>query len=404
MLIIIESVSIMSTMNRGRWVGLVVLAAFFGIASVAWRAVRPTATAAALILDLTGQQRALRSWLPVHAEPVTTRDLDVPARHGAVHARLFSPDVPRGTTLAIFPGVHGGGVDEPRMNALARQFAANGLRVLIAPLPELREYTIRPRSTDDVEDVSLWLASQRDLAPGGRIGLVGVSFSGGLALVAAGRPSLAGKLALVAAMGSHGDLPRAMKYLCTGVLPDGTSQPAHDYGAVVILLAGLHHFVPPEQIEPLRHAIVTFLDASSLDVTDPAKSALMFQDAILQGDALPEPAHEVMGWVNHRDVKTIGPKLLPYLEELGGAPELSPERSPATSAPVFLLHGSHDNVIPYTETPLLANYLMARGTHVTSLLTPLISHANAERTKPPAGEVWRLIRFWASMLRVLSAA
>ena len=30
-------------------------------------------------------------------------------------------------------------------------------------------------------------------APSGRVGVVGVSFSGGLALVAAGRPSLAGK-------------------------------------------------------------------------------------------------------------------------------------------------------------------------------------------------------------------
>ena len=407
----------MGAMNRRRWISLVVLAAFFGLAFVAWRTARPTVTAAALILDLTGQQPAVRGWLPVHADVVTTRDLDVPARHGAVRARLFSPASPRGTTLAIFPGVHGGGVDEPRMNALARQFAANGLRVLIAPLPELRQYTIRPRSTDDVEDVSLWLASQKDLAPSGRIGLVGVSFSGGLALVAAGRPSLAGKLELVAAMGSHGDLPRAMKYLCTGELPDGTTQPPHDYGSVIILLAGLHHFVPPEQVEPLRHAIVTFLDASSLDVTDPAKSALLFQEAAQLGSDLPEPAHEVMGWVNHRDVKTLGPKLLPFLEELGGAAELSPERSPATTAPVFLLHGSHDNVIPYTETPLVASYLTARGnTRVTSLLTPLISHANVQRpggpgqqnassqASPPTGEVWRLIRFWASMLRVLSAA
>ena len=403
----------MNAMNRGRWIGVGVLLAFFGLAWLGWRAARPTVTAAALILDLTGQKPAVRSWLPVHAQMVTTRDLDVPARHGAIHTRLFTPEFPGGTTLAIFPGVHGGGVEEPRMNSLARRFATNGLRVLIAPLPELRQYTIRPRSTDDVEDVSVWLASQPDLAPHGRIGLVGVSFAGGLALVAAGRPSLAGKLELVAAMGTHGDLPRAMKYLCTGVLPDGTSQPAHDYGAVVILLAGLHHFVPEEQIEPLRHAIVTFLDASSLDVTDPAKSAAMFDEARLLGDMLPEPAHEVMGWVNRRDVQTIGPKLLPYLEELGGAPELSPERSPATSAPVFLLHGSHDNVIPYTETDLLANYLRARGNpRVTSLLTPLISHANVQRggapgqknDRPPAAEVWRLIQFWASMLRVLSAA
>lgn len=372
-----------------------------------WRFARPTLVAAALILDLTGQHQTLRRFIPIRPQVVTTRDFDVPARHGAIHARLFVPAAPSGATIAIIPGVHGGGVDEPRMNALSRQFAANGLRVLIAPLPELRAYTIRPRSTDDVEDVALWLSAQRDLAPSGRIGLVGVSFAGGLALVAAGRPSLANKLVLVAAMGTHGDLPRAMRYLCTGVLPDGTVQPPHDYGSVVILLAGLHHFVPTDQIEPLRHAILTFLDASSYDQTDPAKSAALFADAERLGDALPAPARDVMRWVNERDVKTLGPKLLPYLEELGGADALSPERSPATSVPVFLLHGAHDNVIPYTETPLVAAYLRAHGnTRVTSLLTPLISHANVEgaAAAPPLGEVWRLIQFWSSMLRALSAS
>ena len=95
----------------------------------------------------------------------------------------------------------------------------------------------------------------------------------------------------------------------------------------------------------------------------------------------------------------MGPKLLPYIEELGGAPALSPERSPATRAPVFLLHGSHDNVIPYTETPRLEAYLRAQdNARVTSLLTPLISHANVEGA-PSVAEVWKLIQFWAAVLR-----
>ena len=399
--------AIMHAMSRRTLAKIIILAALIGGGAVVWRDLKPTIAAAALILDLTGQQPGLRAWLPVRAQAVTTRDLDVPARHGVVHARLFNPATPTGTTLAIFPGVHGGGVEEPRMNALARQFAANGLRVLIAPLPELRRYTIKPRSTDDVEDVSVWLSSQKELAPNGRIGIVGVSFAGGLALVAAGRPSLAGKLVLVAAMGSHGDLPRAMKYLVTGVLPDGSTQAAHDYGSAIILLAGLHHFAPPAQVEPLRQAITTFLDASSLDVTDRARSKVLFNEARRLADALPPPARGVMDLVNRRDVKTLGPMLTPYLEELGGAAALSPERSPITTAPVYLLHGSHDNVIPYTETPLLADFLRARGnTRVTSLLTPLISHANVQGASapPPLGEVWRLVRFWSAMLRVLSAS
>jgi dienelactone hydrolase len=365
-----------------------------------WRAATPTLEATALILDLTGgHERALR-WLPVTQTAVSTRDVDVPARHGLVHARLYLPQQSNGRTIAVFPGVHGGGVDEPRMSALSRKLAASGLTVLSAPLPELRVYTIHPRSTDDIEDVAGWLASDRALAPSGRIGLVGISFAGGLALVAAGRPSLDGKLTLVAALGTHGDLPRAMRYLCTGALDNGTVVAPQDYGATVILLAGLRHFVPPDQTEALRHAIMTFLDASSYDTTDKPRAAALFADARRLGDALPEPARTVMSWVNNRDVTTLGPQLLPYLEELGGDAALSPERSPATHVPVFLLHGAHDNVIPYTETPKLAAYLRAQGNaRVTSLLTPLMSHANVAAAAS-VSEVWTLIRFWAAMLRV----
>ncbi len=359
----------------------------------------PYVRATALILDLTGNAPRLRAWLPVRAIAVTTRDVDVPARHGTIHARLYLPVGQSRQTVAVFPGVHGGGIDEPRMSALCTKLAATGLTVLAAPLPELRVYTIRPRSTDDIEDVAVWLAAQRDLTPSGRIGIVGVSFAGGLALVAAGRPSLDGKLDLVTALGSQGDLPRAMRYLCTGALPDGTTLPQHDYGPAVILLAGVGHFVPADQEAPLRAAITKFLDASSDDVTDPARALSRFAEARALGAALPEPARTVMGWVNNRDVRTMGPKLLPYVEELGGAPALSPERSPATHAPVFLLHGSHDNVIPYTETPKLETYLRAQGNaRVTSLLTPLISHANVEGA-PSVAEVWKLIQFWAAVLR-----
>jgi len=380
---------------------LVLVSIALALVAVAARHTPSYLQSTALILDLTGNAPRLRAWLPVRTYAVTTRDLDVPARHGAVHARLYLPARPNSPAIAVFPGVHGGGVDEPRMSALSRKLAALGITVLTAPLPELRVYTIRPRSTDDIEDVAGWLAAQHDLAPTGRVGIVGVSFAGGLALVAAGRPSLQGKLDLVTALGSQGDLPRAMQYLCTGRLPDGTAQPQHDYGPVVILLAGLRHFAPPDQVEPLSHAVTTFLDASSEDATDPPKSAALFAEARQLEAQLPEPSRTVMHWVNTRDVQTMGQKLLPYIEELGGAAALSPERSPATLVPVFLLHGAHDNVIPYSETPRLEMYLRARGnTRVTSLLTPLISHANVAAA-PSILEVLTLIQFWAAMLRVV---
>ena len=36
-----------------------------------------------------------------------------------------------------------------------------------------------------IEDAALWLSPQRDLAPDGRVGMMGISFAGGLSIIAA---------------------------------------------------------------------------------------------------------------------------------------------------------------------------------------------------------------------------
>jgi dienelactone hydrolase len=386
-------------MRSGRRLWLLgVLAA--GVA--AWLIALPYLTAAAFILDLSGSSSWLRDVLPARAQPVTSRDLPVPTRDGPIAARLYTPAGDVSRSVVVFPGVHAGGVDEPRLSAFSTRLAATGTIVLSVPLPDLRQFRITTRSTDMIEDVTAWMAADRALAPGGRVGLVGVSFAGGLALVAAGRPRLSGIVQVVVSLGGYADLPRVMTYLCTGRLADGTLRPPHDYGVAVILLGAVDRMVPAAQAAPLAHALRTFLDASSLASTDPAGAQPLFDAARREGDALPEPARHLMAWVNDRNVGALGPVLLPFVEALGGAPALSPDRSPATHARVFLLQGVDDNVIPSTETPQLAAYLSAHGNaHVTWLLTPVLTHANL-RPDVPAGDVWRLVRFWKQALQAAS--
>jgi hypothetical protein len=48
---------------------------------------------------------------------------------------------------------------------------------------------------------------------------MGISFSGGLSVVAAGRPSLAHRVAYVFSLGGHDDIGRVLRYLCTGREP-----------------------------------------------------------------------------------------------------------------------------------------------------------------------------------------
>jgi len=268
--------------------------------------------------------------------------------------------------------------------------------VTVGP-PDLARYSISPQVTDAVEDAALWLSQQPDLSPDGRIGMMGISFAGGLSIVAAGRPSLKAHVARVLSLGGHGDLPRTLRYLCTGIEPDGSIRPPHDYGVVIILLGVVDRVVPADQVEGLRTAILTFLEASRLDLIDKAKSAAEFEHAKVLATTLPEPSRTLMQYVNNRDVAHLGPILLPHLSALGGDAALSPASAPPPSAPVFLLHGTGDNVIPAAETVALARTLTERGAEVHALVTPLITHAEVDRAAT-ARDAWALVGFWAHVL------
>jgi len=367
---------------------------------IAWMA-PPYVRSAALLMDMTGAAPGIRRWLPITVRDVETRDLALPTRAGDVPVRIYQSPTDRGPTIVIFPGVHGGGLDEPRLVALSRRIAAAGATVLSAPLPDLRRYTITPRATDTIEDIIAWMTSHPEVSADRRVGVVGVSFAGGLALVAAGRPRLAGKITAVFALGAHADLPRVMRYLCLSDEAPRTLKPPHDYGVVLILRSSIARLVPPEQVAALDAAVVKFLDGSSAETTDPQASVRLFEEARSAEASLPQPARGLMHAVNVRDVATLGRALAPFTEAIGGDPALSPARSPATSAPVFLLHGADDNVIPSSEAPQMAGYLSAHGNpRVTMLLTPLVSHADA-RPATGVADLWRLINFWTQMWRAL---
>src|SRR5262249_7255816 len=163
------------------------------------------------------------------------------------------------------------------------------------------------------------------------------SFAGGLSIVAAARPSLADRIAFVMSFGGHGDLARTLRYLCTGLQPDGSRFPPHDYGVVIILLSVADRLVPADQVRPLQDAIRTFREASRLDLVDKAKSAATFELARQVEPTLPEPSRTLMGYVNNRDVAHLGPVLLPYVGAFADDRAVSPARVERLAAPVFLL-------------------------------------------------------------------
>jgi dienelactone hydrolase len=368
--------------------------------------------------NMTGAPGAIAGFraTPIVADPI----LQIPTRHGPVDARIYRPVNGRSRrTVTLVPGVHMDGIRESRLVGLAEDLAESGFTVLTIASPDLQRFQITPASTDIIEDAALWLAAGQNGAPppadDGKIGMLGISFSGGLSIVAAGRPRLRDKVQYVMSFGGHGDLQRVMRYLCSGNAPampplgEATRdvagaehvsiKPPHDYGVAVVLLTFADHVVPPEQVEPLRKGILTFLTASSLDMIDKPRAELEFTRARDIAAQLPEPAATLMKHVNDRAVDKLGPLLLPVVESLVDREEhkdLSPERATPPAATVYLLHGAEDNVIPSVETVLLTNYLRGK-TDVHAVLSGLITHAEVDKSAA-AIETWRLVGFWRSLM------
>ncbi len=346
---------------------------------------------------------------------VTRTDLPpIATRHGAVPARLFRP---ASFTRAVLltPGVHMDGIDETRLVGMAEDLAATGYAVVTVAPPDLRQFRITPENTDVLEDAARWMASQPELAPDGKVGMVGISFSGGLSIVAAGRPDLRDRIAFVLSFGGHGDLIRVMRYLCSGKAPAADPGPAaaditgaehvavhppHDYGVTVVLLTFADRVVPAAQVQPLRDGIGIYLRASSLTLVDMKLAEAEFARAKTYAATLDEPARTLMTHVNDRAVDKLGPLLYPVVDGLDdhpANPSLSPERATPPAAPVFLLHGADDTVIPTVETVWLARYLHGK-TPVRALLSGLITHAEVDRSAA-ARDVWELTAFWRELMK-----
>lgn len=365
-------------------------------------------------LSLVVRAAHLDGWLKTVADaqarrwtagPATT----IPTRHGAIPARLYRPEGRIRRAAVLTPGVHAMGIDEPRLRGLAGELAASGVAILTIALPDLVRYRFTAASVDQIEDAAMWLAAQPELAPDGIVGVMGISFAGGLSVVAAGRPAVRDKIAFVFSFGGHGDLARVLRYLCTGLEPPAPDAPAgalprfrapHDYGVAVILLGLADRLVPADQVAPLTRGLETFLTASQLTLVDMTQATATFKQSQAIAATLPEPSRRLMRYVNERNTKALGAELLPVLDRIGAEeypPALSAEHSPVPSAPVYLLHGTDDTVIPAVETRLLARYLAVHGATSHPLLSGLITHAEVDKGAA-AAETLALVRFWSRLL------
>lgn len=304
-------------------------------------------------------------------------------------ARLYHPiGIAHPSALVVVHGVHHLGMDEPRLRRFARALASHGYLVLTPQVNELADYAITKSSAAVIGDAVHELA-RRSGAP--RVGLLGLSFAGGMALIAASDEAVQQQLTAVIAIGAHDDLNRVLNFFETDqtTAPDGTvlKMKAHEYGSLVTAYSHASSFFAPEDVAQARLTLRTLLwenlpeahaEAAKLSPQGQARMALLF-------------AHDTKSLVP--DTRRAIAQAEPELEAASPRYYLA-----KIHVPVMLLHGSADNVVPPTETLWLARGLPP-GALKAALISPAIGHVEVGGSS--AMDQARLIHWMEEMLRLL---
>ncbi len=173
--------------------------------------------------------------------------------------------------------------------------------------------------------------------------LVGVSFAGGLSLLAATNPRYAPHFRAILLMGAYDDLNRVSRFFATSQaeLPDGSREPytAHDYGAAVFVYSHLNQFFSGNDVDAAHEALRDWL----WEQPENAKALL---------PRLSPDGRALMEILLTRQIDKLRPKLLKAIaEDQSQLAAISLEGKIASlRVPVFILHGATDDIIPSTES------------------------------------------------------
>ena len=370
-----------------RCVSVSVAALMLALLPGAWR----FAEACALLMQLTAAP------LPAVVARVLTHEIEehelsLHTFAAEVRGRRY---VPRSSNRAELPkllllhGVHAKGIDEPRLIALGRALAHAGLDVMTPELTALTHYQVLPESVSEIELLArTWSAAQHTRS----VGVIGISFAGGLALMAAAAQGGSAPIGYVVTVGAHHDLTRVCDfYAGHDVRGPDLERPGvepHPYGARVFL----------------RRALPTLIGAKDLALATRAMDTYLHdrpQEARKLAAALSPEAHEVMRvLLDSRPSETLSR----WLQEA-----TSRERTQLRAAsprahlqglqvPVLLLHGEADPVVPSIETRHLTRELPP-GTLRDALITDLVRHAELSEVPEPR-KIYRFARFMQRLLHV----
>ena len=330
------------------------------------------------------------SWIANYdLHPVDVQDTSFDFRGKTIPARVYTP---RGVGFApgivVVHGMHELGINEPRLVGFARSLAASGFFVMTPLVPGIADYRVQAQSADLIGTAAQSFAQQINVP---RVGVLAISFSGGLALVAASEPEYAPSIAWVASVGGYYDLAHVLRFFADGdaVRPDGTVEhlAPHEYGPLIVVYDEPQDFFSAHDAPFARQALKLLLAGKGKDSEALTKK-------------MSPAGQQIMQEIYHKHRQALAPAILAEVEkrrdELAAASPAG--RLRFVQCPVLLLHGSDDTIIPPTETSWLERDLPKENL-VSALVSPAIGHVEVG-SKVSLRDRLALVNWMAAMIRV----
>ena len=322
-----------------------------------------------------------RETLPYRSDPAAASDLAdlwLPADASTQH---------RVGGMVLVLGVNNVGRHYPAVVRFADAMARSGVAVLVPDSAALLAGTLKPEETGGVVDAFRLLASRPEVDPQ-RVGLVGLSVGGSLALLAAGDPRIANQVRWVNAFGAYADAGQYLAEVAAHAMRVDGRTLAWDPSALTRqTFARLVASLVPDAADRalISAAIQGVVDSGRLPILDPAVAARLsslearavyalltagsFERAQELVDALPAPVRHLLA-------------------------SLSPiDHLAAIRADVFLMYDTADSYVPYGQSLELVDGLRPLGRLARSSPFRLFDHVEAKGVDlvGAAPELWKLL-------------
>lgn len=262
---------------------------------------------------------------------------------------LYRPGDHAIAALVLVPGAARAGRNHPRLVAFANSLARARFTVLVPDIENLRALFIDPADARHIADAVQYLSGTTTGTAGRPVGIVAISYAAGPALLAALRPEVRRRVGFVLAIGGYYDIEAVITFFTTG-----------------------HYRRPGEtqwrQREPNAYGKWVFVKSNARRLTDAKDRALLTMMAERKlndlkadiSDLVPllgaegRSVHALLANADPGRARALIARLPKAVRSDLRALTLKGRDFSALTAPVILIHGHDDAIIPYSESEALA--------------------------------------------------